>query len=590
MAEGFFGNIFGGNDHGLGVGSSTPPEYASPEQIKAMREYAKALSTPRPYDQPVHHWTQGANDILRAILGVWMMKYADRKQREAQAGAATQKSGMGLAPGTEGATAPAAGEQAAPAAQGGQQAPAAPETPTAPGTEAKPSAGAQTAPESQTAQTPFGLTGFAETGQKDPLKGAGSVVYDTGGSRSYGNLGLNSGGSAGEFAATYGARFGLTARPGTPQFDAQWRAAAARDPQGLHAAELEWHNANILKPTGTRLQAVGIPPEVSDDPRVQTYFADRTTQHGKGSIDKSQKHSDRIKIAWNSSDKTPEGFLRRMSDLDRSAMGVDFRRALETKHPITGKPIYGDKAHNYRIDTRLSGALAAGATPTPQQEAAEGTSVAAPETTAQPAEPIRNPTRIPPREGQGYNFAALGGMPVQHQEMFQGIPRTDELMGKYARPQPAAQLMLNATRGQVEPNIVRGYVSPDIGNPYEVKIKTPYLSDWGAANGRIVSERFPNGIPGSETMKPATLSAAPLETKFGEPTTANLYPRTSFERSEGGGLARPSTPKADRAYPTPFTGNYQVVTTDELLKSVPIGSPYIDATDGKIRINLGMGR
>lgn len=191
-----------------------------------------------------------------------------------------------------------------------------------------------------------------ETGQDDPLKGVSQIARDAGGTKSYGNFGLNSqrGGSIFDFKAQYGERFGLTAKPSTPAFDKQWRKAASEMPEELHAAEMEWYSANVLSEIGTRLTKAGVPGEMASDPRVVAYFADRSIQQGTGSIDEMNKHKRRIGQALEESGDDPVEFLKAMTELDRDALRNDFPTALRTG-------VYGPTGHNRRVDGRLEMAL-----------------------------------------------------------------------------------------------------------------------------------------------------------------------------------------------------------------------------------------
>jgi hypothetical protein len=195
-----------------------------------------------------------------------------------------------------------------------------------------------------------------ETGKADPLTGIANISRDTANTRSYGNFGLNSqaGGSIFQFQKEFGEEFGLTARPGTPEFDAQWKAAATRDPQALRAAELDWYGRNVLAKVDERLQAVGVAAAVATDQRVLAYFADRSVQQGPNSIT-SRKHSARVREAWQDSGGDPVRFLKEMSRLDKkdTSLASDFRRALRTG-------VYSRRGNNTRVNGRESASLALG--------------------------------------------------------------------------------------------------------------------------------------------------------------------------------------------------------------------------------------
>lgn len=195
-----------------------------------------------------------------------------------------------------------------------------------------------------------------ETGETDPLKGVSQIVRDSGGTKSYGNFGLNTGGSAQKFAKEYGEPLGLTAQPGTAKFDKQWKSLAAADPAGLHAAEMDWYSRNVTSKISKRLSNIGAPPSIRNDPRVQAYFADRSIQQGNGSIE-MRKHAARIRQAMEGNETNPVQFLRDLTELDRDAMFQDFPTALGLRG---GPVVYSQRGHDNRIDGRLQMSLSIG--------------------------------------------------------------------------------------------------------------------------------------------------------------------------------------------------------------------------------------
>jgi hypothetical protein len=189
-----------------------------------------------------------------------------------------------------------------------------------------------------------------ETGKDDPLEGVSQVARDSGGSKSYGNFGLNSGGSAQQFAAQYGEQFGLTAEPGTAEFDKQWKNAAGAAPVELHASEMQWYQDNVIAGITDKLASAGVPDDIAGDPRVQAYFADRVVQQGPGSIDGMNKHKRRISAALAEADGDPAEFLKAITEADRDALGSDFPTALKTG-------VYSERGHDTRLNGRLNMAL-----------------------------------------------------------------------------------------------------------------------------------------------------------------------------------------------------------------------------------------
>ena len=203
---------------------------------------------------------------------------------------------------------------------------------------------------------PSYVTGRLETGTTDWTEGIKQIAKDAGGTKSYGNFGLNSGGSLQAFMKEYGQDLGIEGRPGSKEFDKNWKALAESDPAKLHLAEKKWYQDKILGPISNRLERVGVPNNVATDPRVQAYFADRSVQLGTGSIDRSRKHRARIQEAAVEAGADPVKFLELMTEADREALQDDFPTAIKSG-------VYGPKGHNTRVDRRLSLSLGAGGSP-----------------------------------------------------------------------------------------------------------------------------------------------------------------------------------------------------------------------------------
>lgn len=203
---------------------------------------------------------------------------------------------------------------------------------------------------SRIGREPASVSFELETGKKDPLKGVANISKDADSTKSYGNFGINSGGSAQQFVAKYGSQFGLTAKPGTAEFDKQWKNAAASAPVELHAAEMDWWDDHIGARVSNNLVRAGIPSDVASDPRVVAYFADRSVQYGEGAI---ANHADRIKAAFTAAKGDPERFLASMSAADKGKLNQDFPTAIS-------EGLYGPRGHNTRINGRERLSLQAG--------------------------------------------------------------------------------------------------------------------------------------------------------------------------------------------------------------------------------------
>lgn len=222
-------------------------------------------------------------------------------------------------------------------------------------------------PQASSAEAFARVSGRLETGTFNPLRGVRQVARDAGGTKSYGNFGLNSGGgassSAGQFQRQYGERFGLTAKPGTAAFDKQWRNAAGAAPVELHAAEMEWYEANIASKVQSNLIKAGVAPAMASDPRVQAYFADRMIQYGPAAISGMTKHRNRVRDAFAASDGDVEAFLGEMSKRDLAALQNDFPTALRTGR-------YSARGHNTRVTGRERLALGVDGTAAPHKSRA----------------------------------------------------------------------------------------------------------------------------------------------------------------------------------------------------------------------------
>jgi hypothetical protein len=211
---------------------------------------------------------------------------------------------------------------------------------------AQPFSGAAAGPEASSPAKPISFR--LETGQTDPMKGVSNISHDSNGSRSYGNFGLNSQGSAQAFTAEYGAALGLKGEPGTPEFDRSWKEVARADPQGLHQAEMDWYGKTVLPRVTVDLTHAGVSDEMATDPRVQAYFADRLVQYGPASIG---NHEARVAQAFEASGGDVAKFLRNMTEADRDNLRTDFRSALRSG-------VYSQKGHDTRTYGRLNLALA----------------------------------------------------------------------------------------------------------------------------------------------------------------------------------------------------------------------------------------
>jgi hypothetical protein len=186
------------------------------------------------------------------------------------------------------------------------------------------------------------LSAKGETG-KDNLASLFNISADTGGSKSYGPFGLNSkSGSAAQFAKE-NPHLGLMAEPGTPEFDSQWKKAAAVNRDDFKDAHKDWHQKNIMKGLPESMVKAGVAPNIANDPRVQTYMADRKLQMGGAGFDTA--------LAYAKEATSPEGFIKTVSQVDKARIPTNFASYLKD-HPNDAPGL-----HN-RIDLRHNTALA----------------------------------------------------------------------------------------------------------------------------------------------------------------------------------------------------------------------------------------
>ncbi|MEM8794093.1 MAG: hypothetical protein AAGE61_00895 [Pseudomonadota bacterium] len=198
-------------------------------------------------------------------------------------------------------------------------------------------------------------TAAFETGTSDLLAASSQIFTDTGGSRSYGALGLNSGfgksaggGSVGEFASA-NPEFGLTARPGSPEFDNQWREAAEKYGQAFVAAQVRNLSGTVGPRAQTSLSEVG-GDRFAGDPRVQSFITDATVQYGPSIV---KKH-----FRAGAQGNSPEEFIELAAQSMRDNLQGDFRTYL------SGVGRGNERGLLNRIDKRVRSSLEFGQTDT----------------------------------------------------------------------------------------------------------------------------------------------------------------------------------------------------------------------------------
>lgn len=402
-------------------GDSYPPgygQYPLPSDLTLQQKYALGLLQQGQQASPVAHPLGALARALQGFMGGQALREGQRTALAAQADALrgfTAATGGGGAPGAPGPIAPLPNVGSAPAV---------------------PTAGAGGAPMAPLTQM-ASLSARGETGTADLAKAQANISPDTGGSKSYGFFGLNSGfgqsrgrGSAAQFAQQYPS-LGLTAVPGTPEFDAQWSAAASKEPEQLQAAQLDWYQKNILPRVTEGLTGAGVKPEVAADPRVQSYFADRMVQQGPGS---TAQHAQRIAAAFQQGGGTPEGFLAAMSAVDKASLGRDFRTYLSAR-PQDVRGLAN------RIDLRQGGALGTTA------QAGPGIATAPPAPAAAARAPdlrLINPNLPAPLQRVGAEIIKQQMLPPEYD--YSVIPSTGQVIAKNKK----------------DPNDIRVITNPEI--------------------------------------------------------------------------------------------------------------------------------
>ena len=188
-------------------------------------------------------------------------------------------------------------------------------------------------------------------GTKNDL-GPGAIVKDSGGGYSYGYFGINSKGDdrspIASFVREY-PQFGLKSKPGTKEFNEEWKNIAATRREELTQAQQDWYNRHVLSTVISDYAKI-LPTSIISDERVQSYLADRRNQYGNT--------YDKPGIIASKDAKSPEEFIKRLSAYDISHIEQNFPTALSTeaaKGP--GKKEQFKVGLENRVKRRESGSL-----------------------------------------------------------------------------------------------------------------------------------------------------------------------------------------------------------------------------------------
>jgi len=205
-----------------------------------------------------------------------------------------------------------------------------PATPAAkpPAPAAKPTVKPSTAVKLSTGAAAISI--FGETGAKTPeqaLKKGGQIVGNdpSAGYYSYGIFGMNSKSKTIDDFVVQNPQFGFKEKPGTKEFNEEWKKVASERAKELFDAQMDWYEKNVFDPLKKDLSSK-LPNGFGEDPRVISYFADRRIQYGK-----VQENS---AIEYAKSSSTPTEFLEKITDYDLNTLNLSFPTALKNNPDI----------------------------------------------------------------------------------------------------------------------------------------------------------------------------------------------------------------------------------------------------------------
>jgi len=162
---------------------------------------------------------------------------------------------------------------------------------------------------------------IGETGartESEAMSRSAQIVKDTKGTKSYGIFGMNTGSKTIHQFARDNPQFGLTAEPGTPEFDKQWRQAAAEKTSELYDAQLKWYDKYVLNKVKSDLRFTF--PQFANDDRVVAYLADRRLQYGTVQEKEALQYASQAK---NASD-----FIFKLTEYDYQNVDTAFKSYL----------------------------------------------------------------------------------------------------------------------------------------------------------------------------------------------------------------------------------------------------------------------
>lgn len=200
--------------------------------------------------------------------------------------------------------------------------------PTTPIPASKPTVKPSTAIRLSTGAAAISILG--ETGAKTPeqaLKKGGQIVGGDPepGYYSYGIFGMNSKSKTIDAFVAQNPQFGFKEKPGTKEFNEEWKKVASERAKELFDAQMNWYEKNVFEPLKKDLSSK-LPNGFGEDPRVISYFADRRIQYGK-----VQENS---AIEYAKASSTPIEFLEKITDYDLNTLNLAFPTALKNNPNI----------------------------------------------------------------------------------------------------------------------------------------------------------------------------------------------------------------------------------------------------------------
>ena len=302
---------------------STPLNYMNPSQLAQFYAQALMSSQQQPVSKPpVYTWANALSDVSGKLTNAMLMRslMGASVARQQQAASAFLPPDAGVS-------------------SGSPSSPTAPSDSVHPGVPPPAPPGVAVSPIDQS----FRLSALAETGKSGP-EALSNISPDTGGSKSYGPLGLNNKmGDLGDFVSQYGDQLGLPQNINDPGFDKAWTSAAKNNPSGMWAANAHYHANTIMPSVTSDLTNAGLDPSMANDPRVVAYFGDRKVQQGTLGL---QTAVDAGKAA-----NDPQQFLAAVSASDRANLPNYFKTYL-SEHPQNINGL------NNRITTRFQHSMA----------------------------------------------------------------------------------------------------------------------------------------------------------------------------------------------------------------------------------------